>query len=219
MPPGDAGHRTPFFLSYARAADGLHPAGPPHEPNMLVHQFFDDLSETVAQLITLQVGAAPGFIDRSMQGGERWAQELLRAVGTCQVFVALLSPSYLKSKWCAMEWHAFSQRPVKMLAEGDPVEQECIIPVVWVPVPVETLPAAVHGIQLFSPKGRRNSDVALNYRREGVFGLLWMGWTDSYQEVVWRLAQEIAAIYYSHAVEPCRFEIDKLRNIFLEDSD
>ncbi len=219
MTPSDADRGVPFFLSYAHAADALHPSGPAHEPNKLVHQFFADLTETVAQLIPLEVGAAPGFMDRSMGGGERWTAELLRAVGTCQVFVALLSPSYPRSAWCGMEWQAFSQRRVEKPEGGDPVTQACIIPVIWVPVPVETLPKVIRDVQLFSPEGKPNSDVALNYRREGVFGLLWMQWNDSYQEVVWRLARKIAAIYYDHAVEHCEFELDQLRNIFLEGSD
>ena len=53
-----------------------------------------------------------GFMDQEMPGGMQWADELLHAAGTCQVLVALLSAPYLKSEWCGMEWHAFSQRTV-----------------------------------------------------------------------------------------------------------
>jgi hypothetical protein len=73
-------------------------ASPPNTgPDRFVAKFFDDLSDDVRQL----TGAAlPGFMDQGMAVGTRWSDQLSEALGTCRVFVALLSPSYIASHWC-----------------------------------------------------------------------------------------------------------------------
>ena len=71
----------------------------------------------VGGLTVRRPGADPGFMDLSMNPGSEWRGELLEAVGTCKVFVALLSPSYTASEWCGKEWDAFSRRKV---TGGDP---------------------------------------------------------------------------------------------------
>jgi hypothetical protein len=208
--------RTPlFFFSYAHSGD-LRSTGPAHEPNRQVIKFFDDLSENVAELVSRTAGADPGFLDRSIPGGGKWTEELLHAVGTCQVFVALLSAPYLRSEWCGMEWYAFSQRKVVRSRESASDHQTSIIPVVWAPAPRETFPKAVRDVQRFSPTGLPDPDIAAQYKAEGVYGLLRMQLEVSYQAVVWRLAQRIADLHYSHRVEPRTFERGELRNIFRE---
>ena len=198
-----------FFLSYA------HTDGPARNgPHSLVKKFFDDLSENVAEMAGSPAGADPGFMDRSMQSGTRWTPELLHAVGTCQVFVALLSARYLESMWCGMEWDAFSQRPVRAYRESASRHGTCIIPVLWAP-PVRDwqCPDAVRQVQRFSPEGLRDTYIT-QYRKDGIFGLCQMGRRAPYQAVVFRLAQLVAEIYYTHRVEPRQFVPEQLRNIF-----
>ena len=90
------------------------------DPDEHVEEFFHDLAENVGQLISLRADVPAGFMDQEMRGGMQWTDELLHAVGTCQVLVALLSARYLKSDWCTMEWHAFSQRTVRRLEGTTP---------------------------------------------------------------------------------------------------
>lgn len=193
-----------FFLSYA------------HSPNSRpVAKFFDDLSETIADLVDLRAGADPGFMDRSIQSGGRWTGALLRAVGTCQVFVALLSAPYLTSQWCSMEWYAFAQRKI-VIKPGGSDDQTAIIPVIWAPWPTGmTVPGAVGAVQQFTPDGLPDPKIAKLYRSEGVLGLTKVA-KDAYEPVVWRLARQVVNIAYNHEVEPCVLRQSDLRDVFQE---
>jgi TIR domain len=204
-----------FFLSYARAGSVSQTNGPRPGSNGQVDNFFGDLSVNVAELVHRRPGADPGFMDnRSMKGGARWTEELLHAVGSCQVFVALLSAPYVSSEWCGMEWYAFSRRKVTKLEESAFNPLTCIIPVAWAPVLGEQIPPCVDEVQRFSPDDLPDPDMARRYETDGVFGLLRMRQEIPYQAVVWRLAQRIAEIYHSHSVEPRTFDRAELRNIF-----
>jgi TIR domain len=205
-----------FFLSYAHAGEGGRAPAAPRAWTRRVSKLFDDLSESVAALVSRPLGSYPGYMDRSIPDGGRWTKELLEAIGTCQVFVALLSPSYFNSHWCSMEWHAFSQRKVTRRSGGGGDHQTAIIPVIFAPFPHEPVPPAVGEIQWFSPNGLPNSDIAAQYEKDGVYGLLQMQLDSGYSGVVWRLAQRIAELHYSHLVEPCTFRQNELRDIFRE---
>lgn len=204
--PRDDDPQAPlFFLSYAHSG----------QQSLLV-PFFEDLSENVSQLVNRPVGSDPGYMDRSMVGGNRWAGELLRAIGTCQVFVALLSASYFESTWCSKEWFAFSQRRVVRKSDNGPEQQLALIPVVWAaPLPPDKTPAVVADVQRFSPNAVPNMDISRRYEADGVFGLL-KTQVDLYETVVWRLAQRISDIYYRYYVEPRVLEEHELRDIFRE---
>jgi hypothetical protein len=202
-----------FFLSYARSGR-RDSAAPNADPGAHVLRFFNDLSTNVAELISRRTGADPGFIDRSIPAGHLWSRELLTAVGTCQVFVALLSASYLECDWCAREWDAFSRREVVKMNDDASPHEAGIVPVIWAPVREETHPPAIRAIERFSPTGLRDPDIAANYEKEGIFGLLQMGLNDDYQTVVWKIARRIAEICYDHRVRPRTFEFAELRNIF-----
>jgi hypothetical protein len=205
---------SPFFLSYARAAES--PAAVPAAENAdhYVAKLFQDLSENVGQLIGLRLGVEAGFMDRQMRGGMQWHDELLHALGTCQVLVALISARYLRSPWCGKEWHAFTQREVRSRAGGKAnPRQGCIIPVMWAPVSAE-LPAQIRRGLTFSPDLRPDPTVLGQYQENGIFGLLRMGQIDSYDVVTWQLAMHISRVYYSQVVEIREFKPEELRNIF-----
>lgn len=211
----DEDSSTPlFFLSCARAGTIPQADEPQPGPNDQVNIFFHDLSVNVAELVRRRPGADPGFMDRSRQGGRRWTDELLHALGGCQIFVALLSVPYIISEWCGMEWGAFSQRQVAKLKKSDSCLQACIIPIVWAPVPDERVPSCMRAVQRFVPDGLPDPDIVQRYESVGVSGLLWMRQEIPYQAVVWRLAQRITDLYLSHSVEPRRFDRAELRNIF-----
>jgi hypothetical protein len=211
---GGVDERAPlFFLSYAHSAHGRGQITL-REPNRFFFQFFDDLSENVGELVSRPPGSDPGFIDKSMSGGVHWRSELIEAIGTCQVFVALLSVRYFRSPWCSREWYAFSQRQVVNLA-GTPADRHAVIvPVLWAPIPDDRFPVVVSNLQIFAPIGLPDPGIAAQYLREGVVGLMQMGQQVAYQAVVWRLAQHIARLHYSHRVEPRVFKPDELINYF-----
>ncbi|GAA2585112.1 TIR-like protein FxsC [Actinomadura fulvescens] len=193
-----------FFLSYARTAGSRR-----------VVDFFNDLSTNIADLVDPEVGAEPGFMDKSIPGGGRWTDELLHAVGSCHVFVALLSMPFLNSTWCGMEWYAFARRRVVDKEGGSP-RRTAILPVIWAPWPGHVrIPAAVSEVQRFSPEGLPDAEITTLYRDEGLLGLQRIR-PDAYESVVWRLARRVADIAYTHPVEPRVLRREHLRDIFQE---
>ncbi len=136
MTPGyDGNSRGPiFFLSYAPARPIRTSRPGPRDVNRSVVRLFDDLSMHVDQLLGSPTGVGPGFMDRSMEGGTRWAPEVLEAAGTCHVFIPLISLSYVESTWCAMEWDAFWQRNVIRRPSDSSGSQTAILPVTWLPM-------------------------------------------------------------------------------------
>ena len=209
--PDEIDPRTPlFFLSYAHAGEGLRR---PSDRNAWFADFFDELSENVGQLIGRRTGSDPGYMDQSIPDGDHWTDRLLQAVGTCQVFVALLSEPYITSPWCGMEWHAFSQRTV-IPRPGGADGQTAIIPVIWAPFDRNGAPRAVRAVQWFSPDGLPN--ITAEYRQHGIFGLMRMESPASHQ-AIWRLALAISGILRSCWVAPHVFNRNELRDIFREE--
>lgn len=189
-----------FFLSYARGTPLRRVPIPQHDPNLRVKQLFTDLSGHINHLVYRETGADPGFMDLAMAGGEQWRSELLRAVGTCQVFVALLSPGYMKSEYCAVEWNAFAERTIRRRDDAPDYHETSIIPVVWIPSRSDTTPAAVNKIQRFAPKRLPDADLAQQYTEDGLYGLLSLG-ADGTDGIILRLAQHIVELAYNNRVE------------------
>lgn len=198
-----------FFVSYARAAGG--------EPDGIVKTFFNDLSQRVSELAGRRPGADPGFMDRSIKSGQHWTNELLHAIGTCDVFVPLLCVPYRRSTWCGMEWHAVSLRKGTGAARNS--RPPVIIPVIWAPFSDDQMPATIGKVQRFSPDDDLPGVIAQKeYEEHGVYGLLWLERTVPYRWIVWKLALEIARHHPSsnHPVRHRTLSEDDLHNAFQE---
>jgi hypothetical protein len=177
-----------FFLSYA------------HGPNPeLVDDFFRELCGHVQQLLGLSADLVGFMDDVSLRGGERWSDSLLTAVGTCRVFVPLISQAYVRSEWCAREWHAFHRRTVHRLSTGRTTTP--VLPVLWSPLGTRRLPRTIRDLQFFLPTGRETSVLREELACDGLYGFGVTG-HQSYPTVVWRIAQEIWRIDAEHRVEP-----------------
>jgi hypothetical protein len=206
-----------FFLSYAHSVPAGRQKRLTQDPGQHFIRFFDDLSENVGELIARLPGSDPGYIDHSIPSGRRWSKELLDALSTCQVFVALLSAQYFSRPWCGMEWHAFSQRAVVSRPDHRGSSETAIIPVIWASLPPpEQIPSVISAAQRFAPHGLPDG-IAAQYEKDGVFGLMRMGHDSDYDAVVWRIAQRVAELHYSFHVQPGDFLDDSsLRDIFRE---
>lgn len=207
----DGADGPPFFLSYAHATEGQPGTAITPGVGQHVEEFFTDLAVNVRHLIHLPAGMPAGFMDQEMRGGMYWTDELLQAVGTCQVLVALLSAEYLTSPWCRMEWHGFAHRTVRKRPEAKPSpRQGCIIPVIWAPFH-EKLPRHVEKRQFFSPDRDPEPRAPDHYKYNGVFGLMRMNkLRDSYEIVTWQLALHIAHIIHSQQTESREFQVADL---------
>lgn len=178
-----------FFFSYARPARlPANAGGIDNDPAKEVNRFFTDLTNNVNQLVPVPAGADVGFMDRKIEAGVEWHDELFRNLGVARVFVALLSAQYLEiSKWCPMEWDYFCRRQVR-LREGAPPRPNAtaVIPVLWAPV-VSRMPSTVQRVQQFSPS---KESLRPLYESEGALGMQSLD-ESAYKAFVWLLAREI----------------------------
>ncbi|MEU5674903.1 TIR-like protein FxsC [Micromonospora sp. NPDC047762] len=205
-----------FFISCSRALV----ARATGETAEHVSRFFEDLSVHVSELVGPVTGMNAGFLDTSIEDGDRWSPELLHAAGTCQVFVPLVSRALLGSASCGREWDAFSRRRITPRRSSASPHETAIVPVTWLPTNGVVLPRVLRDVQRFSATALPDPDIAVHHQREGVHGLLTMRWENVYRAVVWRLAQRIVAIHRSYLVEPWVPEsVDELRNRFAEEQE
>ncbi|ACU69442.1 hypothetical protein Caci_0492 [Catenulispora acidiphila DSM 44928] len=119
-----------FFFSYSRK----------DAPDEYLYRFYDDLCREISVRSHFTIESA-GFIDKNQPVGGEWEDSIGVALGTCDVFVPVYSPSLFGSSNCGQEWHAFGTRQSRAgkLAPH-------IVPVWWVPTPGE-LPTIADRIQ------------------------------------------------------------------------
>jgi hypothetical protein len=209
---------TPFFLSYPRSVTLPTGQGDNRPDFHYAHQFFEALCAVMAQLVYLPIGCDRGFMDtEGLPGGMNWPEELIRALGSCQVLVGLLSMPYLKSDWCGREWHAFALRHKESAAGASP-NQGCIIPVRWTPLVGPPPTVLSDHVNVFEPKDvLRIPNLRQRYNAVGIFRLMQEGEEEAVGEIVWQLARKIQETYYSQRLEPRRFTPGDLVNVFREE--
>jgi FxsC-like protein len=148
-----------FFLSYAHESRG-GVRDDEAEVAYWVGEFFRDLSLSVEQRAGLLKGVSPGFMDRERRAGNDWPTGVVRALGTCRVFVPLYSSRYFADEHCGKEWNYFVRRM------SDPTTQEAaIVPGIWDPVQPGMLPLAAR-----APQFRHRGSEA--YEAHGFYGIM-----------------------------------------------
>lgn len=202
-----------FFVSHATAHD--HDASGTTEPNTVFAQFHQDLSRDLDQLVARRSGADAGFLDRGLRAGSNWEREILTAIGTCQVLVALVSKPFCESPWCGKEWDAFTRRRTVRRADGALMpDPQCALPVLWTVDQQQDYPAIVDRFQRFRPRPTSQTELDQIYLREGIYGMF-RAEKDAYRATVWRIAQEIKRLVTEYWVEPHVFDdSDALENVF-----
>ncbi|MES5817429.1 TIR domain-containing protein [Streptomyces sp. RG80] len=109
-----------FFTSYSEVDEDV-----PY-----VARFHADVERGVrAQLGKQTPGGA--FLDReTIEPGDRWRYRLLHGACTTRTMLALYSPSYYGSEWCAQEWTTFSARRNRYRRDSG-AEDEHLLGVTW----------------------------------------------------------------------------------------
>ncbi|KKD05179.1 TIR domain-containing protein [Streptomyces sp. WM6386] len=109
-----------FFTSYSELDEDV-----PY-----VQRFHADVEKEVrAQLGKRTPGS--GFLDReTIEPGNRWRQRLMYGACTTRTMLALYSPSYFQSEWCAREWTTFSERMNRHRRDSG-AEDEHLLGVSW----------------------------------------------------------------------------------------
>ncbi|MGI5236859.1 TIR-like protein FxsC [Dactylosporangium sp. CA-139066] len=189
-----------FFVSYARPRSP-QPAAPTVS-NRVVN-FFHELSLHLNNLVYREAGADPGYLDVSQDDTGDYPSRSLEALGSCQVFVPLLSPAYPRSRWCALEWNAFTSRAVRSRENESPTRSTSILPVLWTSTlsNFSQMPDAIRNIQFFYPSRVGRSGNSQQYTEDGLYGMLASN-APGTDEVIFRLAQRIVEIYQSNHVGP-----------------
>ncbi len=201
--PDEPDLREPLFFASHANVHGSGRIGRSAQPDRAFLEFFTDLSVNMSHLHFRRSGADPGFMDLTMRSGRDWEREILRAVGSCQVFVALLSNPYSNSPWCGREWHAFTRRRCWSRATRERTEtNECVIPVIWAaPLRESAIPATVNAVERFIPAPLSDPTTAALYQERGLFGLRSTS-HDAYTAAVWWLAREVEDKLQEYWVEP-----------------
>ncbi len=137
-----------FFLSYAHSS-GVGPQDR-FERDSLVHRFEEDLSRAVLERAQHPRAIVPGRSDAHIPVGGLWRNRLAIALATCRSFVALYCAEYFDSQDCGMEWSAFADRIHRDHVLYN-VHREAFIPVLWLPVRTESMPAALKDVQYLHP--------------------------------------------------------------------
>lgn len=110
-----------FFFSYAREN---------YSPYLL--KFFKDLYGEV-RLRKGDQDQICFFDQKSIKLGERWDEELLKALQESSILVPLYSPAYFKSHYCGLEWQVFrmKEEAARRTHGGNASLPSIIKPVVW----------------------------------------------------------------------------------------
>lgn len=137
-----------FFLSYAHS----HAPKPAEviRRNGLVKRFHDDLKVAVQELASPGPNPVATAVDFEIPIGNRWSWYISDNLARCRSFVALYSADYFSSVHCGQEWRAFANRQVTdhVLRDQRP---DAVIPVLWQPVPDETMPDCAGELQYSHP--------------------------------------------------------------------
>jgi FxsC-like protein len=183
-----------FFLSYAHTP--RHNPATTTDPDAWVGDLYADLCNHIMQFTTLPGGAKPGFMDRELRPGNDWTVGLSQALANCRVFVPLYSRRYFESEQCGKEWFAFSRRVLNQAAK-DSRRLEAIIPAIWVPVEVDSLPEAARLIQF------NHRELGDKYATRGFYGIIKLArYRDAYEEAVYELARRIVDVAQQSPVQP-----------------
>jgi len=125
-----------FFFSYARAdrsgaGNGLLRAQD-SGPGNSVDQFYNNLCDEVAALTGLR-SADVGYYDvRNLELGALWPKDLMEALQSALVMVALFSPTYF-SRWaCGREFQVFRRRHEALTKSLGRMTESRVLPVLWV---------------------------------------------------------------------------------------
>ncbi len=100
-----------LFLSYARADNGP-------DNNGWVTAFHDRL---LAQHALYSGRKLDIFFDKTaIQEGQDWKNRIYENLRSSKLFVAFLSPAYLRSEWCKREWEAYLRLEHSLARKASP---------------------------------------------------------------------------------------------------
>ncbi|MBK6018059.1 TIR domain-containing protein [Streptomyces sp. MBT53] len=180
---------------------GPVPAGP---PGLIPHWFFTGYSDSKANFsrvkrfhedvekeVRLSLGEAVpgrGFVDfRDIRPGERWEDRIVEnGICTTRAMLALYSPSYFQSHWCAHEWTVFTAR-LSQYRSSTGAEVPCLIGVRW----QRTRQAWPEEVTTYQYVRRDPNSL---YEKRGLIHLVPHGEQDGGTQEYWEIVHEVADV-------------------------
>lgn len=101
--------------------------------------------------------------------GQDWRHAAREGIARAGCMIVLASQEYFLSKWCGLEWAAFRSRVTHHKAVNSVDAAQCLIPLVWKPVPPRELPATVADTPFETP------DLGADYAERGLLSLMRSG--------------------------------------------
>ncbi|MEV0428560.1 TIR-like protein FxsC [Micromonospora sp. NPDC050495] len=185
-----------FFLSFAESTE---------REDGRVRTFFRDLCDEVRAVGGIR-GSDPapvGFLSHaSLRSGVDWSEQILAALGTCRVFVALCSPAYFASDSCGREWRAFADR-LAAYRRSTKRSAPTLLPVPWRPTPIPAQLGTIQYVDREWPAAVLADGLAHVMRLKRGH--------DDYHEFVGVLAGQIVRTARDHPIPPARLGPDFAR--------
>ncbi|MBO3752249.1 toll/interleukin-1 receptor domain-containing protein [Streptosporangiaceae bacterium NEAU-GS5] len=207
---GDADPAPYFFLSYAH----VHPNAYTNDDlDRDALRLYRDVCSHIMQMTDFPHAKRPGFMDRKIDGGTRWDDDIKWGLASSRVFVALCGPRYFSSDYCGKEWDAFSRREALHLENSERRSaRRAIIPIRWTPFEMETAPRVIQEHQHF------RFDHDSGYLELGLYGLLKSKHEREYVDATLQITRAILRTARETAIAPCDPKIFvNLRNVFKDD--
>lgn len=113
------GYAYDIFISYRR-----------REPVMrwVQEHFYERLHEWLSEKMTREPNI---FIDKQIETGAPWRDELRVALQTSRFLVPIWSPSYFRSSWCLAEWQTMLAREKQLGLGVDSTPKSLIYPILF----------------------------------------------------------------------------------------
>ncbi|HVG56704.1 MAG TPA: FxsC protein [Vicinamibacterales bacterium] len=187
-----------FFLSYTRANN-----------DAFLRKFYVSLQQAITKVRTarqLPIPPAIGFFDqRELELGEDWDASIVDGLQTSSVFIAVVSPEYFKSLYCAKECKIFRQR---LEGAGRTLPSPLVKPIYWSPFNFATAPPIFQAAQLL------RGDLTAVQNTEGYRFLLqrFVEHEDLWDRLILDLAGEIIDAGQAQALNPLA-DVPKLASI------
>src|SRR5262249_22514339 len=113
--------------------------------------------------------------------GATWEPSVEKALRVCRTFIAMLSPTYLQRPTCNKEWASFAWRLQSLGGTSPP---DLLLPLVWIPIPDDDLPAALRQRQ------RTHASLGATYASRGLLYIVRRGGVE-YRDFLVALADRV----------------------------
>ncbi len=183
-------------------------------------QFYDTLCQQVGDMAAKSKDDVAFRDKKRLKTGDIWRNELIHGLQKSSVFLALISPDYLKSDYCGIELSFFNRR-IQEFAGQSPDKHEVphILPIFWEDSEVcfSGLPGSIE--DFFKRYNYSEAGMPDNYPAVGLSQILRLQDDVSFQQICRSTAKRIVELSHSGHVLPelpAPQDFNNLDNLYTE---